>query len=42
VAAVTPTSGDDLLRGFDAEARDFSEALDGLVMPRQGIGKVIG
>jgi hypothetical protein len=28
---------DDLLRGFDAEARDFSEPLDGLMMRRQGI-----
>jgi hypothetical protein len=27
---------DDLLRGF-AEARDFSEPLDGLLMRRQGI-----
>jgi hypothetical protein len=37
VAAVTPTCGDDLQRGFDAEARDFSEPLDGLMMRRQGI-----
>jgi hypothetical protein len=28
---------DDLLRGFDAEAKDFSEPLDGLMMRRQGI-----